>query len=71
MNNLITGSFSSILKVILLTVSPTLLKSLITPAPLNADVLVAFGSSQSTTRLHGIAELIIIKNTIINNNTLF
>jgi len=33
--------------VILLTVSPTLLKSLMTPAPLNADVLVAFGSSQS------------------------
>jgi len=40
-------SLSSILYVILLTVSPTLLKSRITPLPLNAEVLVALGNSTS------------------------
>lgn len=44
----LTISLSSILYVILLTVSPTLLKSRITPLPLNADVLVALGNSTST-----------------------
>lgn len=40
-----TGSFSSILYVILLTVSPNRLNNLITPAPLNVAVLTALGSS--------------------------
>lgn len=46
----LTGSFSSILNVILLTVSPTLLNSLRTPALLKADVFVALGSSTSASR---------------------
>lgn len=43
----LTISLSSILYVILLTVSPTLLNSRITPLPLNADVFVALGNSTS------------------------
>jgi hypothetical protein len=44
---ILTGSFSSILYVILFTVSPTLLNRRIITAPLRADVLVALGSSVS------------------------
>ena len=44
---MVTWSLSSILKVILLTVSPTLLRSRITPAPLMAEVWVARGKSES------------------------
>jgi hypothetical protein len=45
----LTESLSSILYVILFTVSPTLLNSLITPAPLRAEVLVDLGNSDSET----------------------
>lgn len=48
LKNLLTESFSSILYVILFTVSPTLLNSLITPAPLNAAVFTALGNSCKT-----------------------